>query len=111
MALASKVLRQPALSEVLHHVKDAVQCTQNIQRDVMVIKNSVGLSTAPLNKTSQQGGRIATATWAQMAARLLREGPHAARSGGPRQKGPKGPDGTDQRSSDGMTKKGGSKGL
>ncbi|CAK7217153.1 hypothetical protein SEUCBS140593_003108 [Sporothrix eucalyptigena] len=35
----------------------------------MVIKNSVGLSTAPLNKTGQQGGRTASATWAQVAAR------------------------------------------
>ena len=68
IALAGKVLRQPALSEVLHHVKDAVHCTQNIQRDVMVIKNSVGLSTVPLNATSQRGGRATAATWAQVAA-------------------------------------------
>ena len=68
IALASKVLRQPALSEVLHHIKDAAQCTQNIQRDVLVIKNSVGLSTASLHATNPRGSRAAAATWAQVAA-------------------------------------------
>src|SRR3569833_829482 len=67
-ALASKVLQQPALSEVLHHVKDAVQCTQNIQRDVLVIKSSVGLSTNQPHATNHHRGRATAATWAQVAA-------------------------------------------
>ncbi|EEH39491.2 hypothetical protein PAAG_08760 [Paracoccidioides lutzii Pb01] len=40
IALAGKVLRQPPMSDILHHVQDAVKCTQNIQRDVSIIKNS-----------------------------------------------------------------------
>lgn len=69
IALAGKVLLQPALSEVLHHVKDAAQCTQNIQRDVMVIKNSVGLTATPRYTANPGGGRAAAAKWAQVAAR------------------------------------------
>lgn len=76
IALAGKVLQQPALHEVLHHVRDAVQCTQSIQRDVLVIKNSVGLSTASLNATNFRGGRTAAATWAQVAAQA--KGPPVA---------------------------------
>jgi len=75
IALASKVLQQPAISEILHHVKDAVQCTQNIQRDVLVIKNSVGLSTAPPNAANFGRGRGAAASWAQVAAQV--KGPPA----------------------------------
>jgi hypothetical protein len=55
--LASKVLQQPTVRENLHHVKDAVQCTQNIHRDVLVIKNAVGLSTTPLNAANFSRGR------------------------------------------------------
>ncbi|KAK8147724.1 hypothetical protein G3M48_001147 [Beauveria asiatica] len=40
IALVGKVLRQPALREILQQVKDAAQCTQNIQNDVTIIKNS-----------------------------------------------------------------------
>jgi hypothetical protein len=67
IALASKVLQQPPLSDILHHMQDAVKCTQNIQRDVLIIKSSVGLSTAAPNAANFSGGRPA-ATWAQVAA-------------------------------------------
>ncbi|EPS26196.1 hypothetical protein PDE_01132 [Penicillium oxalicum 114-2] len=69
LALIGKVLRQPAIGEILQHVQDAVKCTQNIQKDITVIKNSVGLSTTPINQANFSGGRrTATATWAQVAA-------------------------------------------
>ena len=74
IALAGKVLQQPAMSEILHHIQDTAKCTQNIQRDVSVIKNSVGTGTAPLNSANFSGGRAAAATWAQVAARV--NGPH-----------------------------------
>lgn len=67
IALIGKVLRQPALGEVLHQVRDTAKCTQNIQKDVTVIKNSVGLSTTPLNASNFGGGKTAT-SWAQIAA-------------------------------------------
>jgi hypothetical protein len=65
ITLIGKVLQQPAMSEILHHIQDAAKCTQNIQRDITVIKNSVGLSTTPLNVANFGGGR---ASWAQVAA-------------------------------------------
>jgi hypothetical protein len=68
IALTGKVLQQPAVSEILHHIQDAAKCTQNIQRDITVIKNSVGLSTAPLNAANFIRGRAAGTTWAQVAA-------------------------------------------
>ncbi|KMU89939.1 hypothetical protein CIHG_07622 [Coccidioides immitis H538.4] len=68
IALAGKVLQQPALSEILHHAQDAAKCTQIIQKDVSIIKNSVGFGTAPLNTTNFSGGRAAT-TWAQVAVK------------------------------------------
>jgi hypothetical protein len=68
IALIGKVLRQPALSEVLQQIQDAAKCTQNIQRDITVIKTSVGLSTAPANPANFSGGRAAAASWAQIAA-------------------------------------------
>jgi hypothetical protein len=69
IALIGKVLRQPAMSEILQQIQDTAKCTQNIQRDITVIKSSVGLSTTPLNAaTSFSGGRNANASWAQVAA-------------------------------------------
>lgn len=69
LALIGKVLRQPAMGEILQQVQDAVKCTQNIQKDITVIKNSVGLGTTPINQANFSGGRrTATATWAQVAA-------------------------------------------
>ncbi|KAG9230436.1 hypothetical protein BJ875DRAFT_499137 [Amylocarpus encephaloides] len=63
----NQVLRQPTISEILHHIQDAAKCTQSIQRDVTVIKNSVGLSTTPAGVANFSGGRAGT-TWAQVAA-------------------------------------------
>ncbi|KAM0742772.1 hypothetical protein ACQRIT_002949 [Beauveria bassiana] len=67
IALIGKVLRQPALREILQQAKDAAQCTQNIQNDVTIIKNSVGLSTSPLNSSNFSRAKPA-ASWAQVAA-------------------------------------------
>jgi hypothetical protein len=38
IALVGKVLQQPAMSEILHHIQDAAKNTQNIQRDILVFK-------------------------------------------------------------------------
>ena len=67
LALVGKVLRQPALGEVLQHVQAAAKCTQSLQADITIIKNSVGLSTAPPNRTNFSRDRP-TASWAQVAA-------------------------------------------
>ena len=69
IALVGKVLRQPALREILRQVKDAAQCTQNIQNDVTIIKNSVGLSASPVNASNFSRGRPAM-SWAQVAAQV-----------------------------------------
>ncbi|PKX93533.1 uncharacterized protein P174DRAFT_430536 [Aspergillus novofumigatus IBT 16806] len=69
LALIGRVLRQPVMDEILQHVQDAAKCTQNIQNDITVTKNSVGLSTTPINPANFSGGRRnAAATWAQVAA-------------------------------------------
>lgn len=68
LALIGKVLRQPGVGEILQHVQDAARCTQNIQKDVTLIKNSVGLSTTPLNRANFSGTGNTAATWAQVAA-------------------------------------------
>ncbi|KAJ9137654.1 Endonuclease/exonuclease/phosphatase [Pleurostoma richardsiae] len=68
LALIGKVLRQPAMNEILQQVQDAARCTQNIQRDVTIIKNSVGLSTTPLNAANFHRGKNTAPSWAQVAA-------------------------------------------
>ncbi|KAK2005325.1 hypothetical protein LZ32DRAFT_674608, partial [Colletotrichum eremochloae] len=68
IALIGKVLRQPAMGEILQHVQDAARCTQNMQRDIMIIKNSVGLCTTPIGAANFSGNRKAATTWAQVAA-------------------------------------------
>jgi hypothetical protein len=68
LVLISKVLQQPALSEVLQQIQDSVKYTQNIQKDIQIIKSSVGLSTNPLNATNFSQGRATNASWAQIAA-------------------------------------------
>ncbi|KAF2186072.1 hypothetical protein K469DRAFT_437679, partial [Zopfia rhizophila CBS 207.26] len=68
LTLIGKVLQQPAMSEILHQIQDAAKCTQSIQRDITVIKSSVGLSTTPLNAANFSGGSATTASWAQIAA-------------------------------------------
>lgn len=67
IAFVGKVLQQPPMSDMLHHVQDVVKCTQNVQRDVSIIKNAVGLSTAPPNAINFSAGKAA-ASWAQVAA-------------------------------------------
>ena len=68
IALIGKILRQPGVGEILQHVQDAARCTQNIQKDITIIKNTVGLSTAPLQSANFSGGRAAAASWARIAA-------------------------------------------
>ena len=68
LALIGKVLRQPAIGEILQHVQNAAKCTQSIQKDVTIIKNSVGLSTTPLNAGNFSGARTTATSWAQVAA-------------------------------------------
>jgi hypothetical protein len=67
IALIGKVLQQPAMSVILQQIQDAAKCTQNIQRDITVIKSSVGLSTTPLNAANFSRGRATTVSWAQVA--------------------------------------------
>jgi hypothetical protein len=55
------------MSEILQQIQDAAKCTQSIQRDITVIKSSVGLSTTPLNAANFSGGRAAAVSWAQVA--------------------------------------------
>jgi hypothetical protein len=69
VTLIGKVLQQPALSEILQYIQDTAKCTQNIQRDITVIKCSTGLSTNPPNTTNFSGGRPPSTSWAQIAAR------------------------------------------
>ena len=69
VGLIGKVLRQPALREILQQVKDAAKCTQNIQHDVSIIKNSVGMSTTAPTAANFGGRPPLAGTWAQVAAR------------------------------------------
>ncbi|EED12027.1 conserved hypothetical protein [Talaromyces stipitatus ATCC 10500] len=68
IALIGKVLRQPSMSDILQQVQDAAKCTQTIQKDVKIIKNSVGLSTTPLVASNFSGRQTAAISWAQVAA-------------------------------------------
>ncbi|KIW95026.1 uncharacterized protein Z519_03607 [Cladophialophora bantiana CBS 173.52] len=49
LALIGKVLQQPSVGEVLHHIQDAAKDIQAIQRDVTAVKSSIGLGTTSLN--------------------------------------------------------------
>ena len=55
VALIGKVLSQPAIGDILQHVQDAAKCTQSIQKDLTIIKNSVVLSTTPRHTTNFTG--------------------------------------------------------
>jgi hypothetical protein len=65
LALIGKVLQQPAMSEILQQIQDAAKCTQNIQRNITVIKSPVRLSTNPPSAANFSRGR----SWAQIAAK------------------------------------------
>ncbi|CAF9916239.1 MAG: hypothetical protein GOMPHAMPRED_000936 [Gomphillus americanus] len=69
IALVGKVLRQPAMSEILQQIQDAARCTQSIQRDITIIKTNVGLSNSAINASNFTGLKTGTSTWAQIAAR------------------------------------------
>jgi hypothetical protein len=68
VALISKVLQQPSMSEVLQQIQDAAKGIEVIRRDITVVKGSVGLGTTPLNIANFTGGKAATLSWAQVAA-------------------------------------------
>ena len=68
IVLISKVLQQPSLNEILQQIQDTAKGIQNIQRDITVVKGSVGVSTTPLNAANFSGIRTAAASWAQVAA-------------------------------------------
>ena len=68
LALIGKVLQQPSVGEVLHHIQDAAKDIQTIQRDVTAVKSSIGLGTIPLNVANFSGVRTARTSWAQVAA-------------------------------------------
>ncbi len=58
VSLIGKVLQQPPMSDILHHIQDAAKCTQSIQRDISVIKTSVGLNASlPTHRTSPEAER------------------------------------------------------
>ena len=59
LALIGKVLQQPSVGEVLHHIRDAAKDIQTIQRDVTAVKSSIGLGTTPLNSANFSGVRTA----------------------------------------------------
>ncbi|OWT43401.1 hypothetical protein VFPPC_18544 [Pochonia chlamydosporia 170] len=63
------------MGDILQQVQDAAKCTQNMQKDITIIKNSVGLSTTPLNTANFTGGRNANASWAQVAAQAKGSAP------------------------------------
>ena len=68
LALIGKVLQQPSVGEVLHHIQDAAKDIQTIQRDVTAVKSSIGLGTTPLNAGNFSGVKNARTSWAQVAA-------------------------------------------
>ncbi|KIM93114.1 hypothetical protein OIDMADRAFT_66969, partial [Oidiodendron maius Zn] len=68
IALIGKVLQQPAMSEILQQIQDTAKGIQNIQRDITIIRSSVGVSTTPLSAANFSGGRAAATSWAQVAA-------------------------------------------
>lgn len=69
VTLIDKVLLQPALSELFQYIQDTAKCTQNIQRDITVIKCSTGLSTTQPNNTNFSGEGTPSPSWAQITAR------------------------------------------
>ena len=75
LALISKVLQQPSLDQVLQQIQGTAKDIQTIQKDITVVKTSVGLSTVPLGTANFNGGRAAPATWAQVAARTTTTAP------------------------------------
>jgi hypothetical protein len=68
IVLIGKVLQQPSMRDILQQVEDAAKGIQNIQRDITVVKVSVGASITPLSAANFSGVKTATASWAQVAA-------------------------------------------
>ena len=68
ISLIGKILQQPSMSEILQQIQDTTKGIQNIQRDITIIRSSVGVSTTPLSTANFSGGRAAATSWAQVAA-------------------------------------------
>ena len=69
LALIGKVLQQSSVGEVLHQIQGAAKDIQTIQRDLTIVKGSVGLTTTPPNAANISGVKASTISWAQVAAR------------------------------------------
>ena len=69
LTLIGKVLQQPSVGEVLHHIQDAAKDIQPIQRDITVVKGSIGLGTTALHAANFSGVKAARTSWAQVAAK------------------------------------------
>jgi hypothetical protein len=92
LALIGKVLQQPSVGEVLHHIQDAAKDIQTIQRDITAVKSSIGLGTTPLNEANFSGVKTARTSWAQVAAQAkgstlpppppvsVQQGPHTTKT-------------------------------
>jgi hypothetical protein len=89
IVLINKVLQQPSLNEILQQIQDAAKSIQNIQRDITVVKGSVGASTTPLNAANFTGVKTTTTSWAQVDAQAkgstfppppTQQGTHASRT-------------------------------
>lgn len=69
LTLIGKVLQQPSVGEVLHHIQDAAKDIQTIQRDITAVKGSIGLGTTALHAANFSGVKAARTSWAQVAAK------------------------------------------
>ena len=67
IALIGKVLQQPSMGELFQQIQDAAKGIQTIQRDIVVVKSSVGVGTTSPNAANFSGYRTAARTWAQVA--------------------------------------------
>ncbi|OQV10767.1 hypothetical protein CLAIMM_14710 [Cladophialophora immunda] len=59
---------QPSVGEVLHRIQDAAKDIQTIQRDITVVKGSIGLGTVLLNTANFSGVKATSTSSAQVAA-------------------------------------------
>lgn len=89
IVLIGKVLQQPSMREISQQIQDAAKGIQTIQRDITVVKSSVGVSTAPLNATNFNGSKAVATSWAQVVAQAkgsvlppppAQQGPHISKT-------------------------------
>lgn len=51
------------MSEVLQQIQDATKGIQTIQRDITIVKGSVGVSTTPLKAANFSGVKVVATSW------------------------------------------------